>query len=189
MKTRNYLLAIMMILPGTIVFAQKVELNAKASSIEWVGKKVASQHNGNLQFKSGSFELKDDQIVAGNFVVDMSTITNSDIENEGRNQRLIGHLKSDEFFGVDTYPEATFVVNKSTKFSNGKAELSGDITIKGKTEPITFEVIKSGNTFSAKLDIDRSKFDVRYGSDSFFDNLGDNTINDLFTLNIIVEVM
>ena len=98
MKTRNYLLAILMILPGTIILAQKVELNAKASSIEWVGKKVASQHNGNLQFKSGFFELKDDQIVAGNFVVDMSTITNSDIEKEGRNQRLFGQLKSDDFF-------------------------------------------------------------------------------------------
>ena len=175
-----------MILPGTIVFAQKFELNTKASSIEWVGKKVASRHNGNIQFKGGSFDLKDDQIVAGNFVVDMSTITNSDIDNEGRNQRLVGHLKSDDFFGVKTYPEATFVVSKSTKFTQGKATLTGDITIKGKTEPLTFEIHKSGNAFTAKLDIDRSKFDVRYGSDSFFDNLGDNAINNLFTLNIVV---
>lgn len=189
MKTRNNLLAILMILPGTIVFAQKVRLNPEASSIEWVGKKVASQHVGNIQFKSGSIVLKDNQIVEGNFVVDMYTITNSDIENEGRNQRLVEHLKSEEFFGVDTYPEANFVVSNSTKFINGKAEISGYLTVKGKMESVTFEVFKLGDTYSAKLEIDRSKFDVRYGSDSFFDNLGDNAINDLFTLNIKLKVM
>ena len=150
---------------------------------------MASQHNGNIQFKSGSFELKEGQIVAGSFVVDMTTISNADIDNEGRNQRLVGHLKSDDFFGVETYPEATFVVTQGTKFSKGKATLTGNITIKGKTETLTFEVLRSGNEYTAELDIDRSKFDVRYGSDSFFDNLGDNAINDLFTLNIRLKVL
>ena len=139
--------------------------------------------------KSGSLVLDDDQIVAGSFVVDMTTITNADIDNESRNQRLVGHLKSDDFFGVETYPEAIFVVTRGTKFSNGKATLNGNITIKGKSEPVTFEVFRSGNDYTAKLDVDRSKFDVRYGSDSFFDNLGDNAIHDLFTLNIRVRVM
>ena len=189
MKTRNYLLALLMILPGTALFAQKIELDTRASGIEWIGRKATSQHNGNIQFKSGSLVLDDDRIVSGGFVVDMTTITNADIDNESRNQRLVGHLKSDDFFGVETYPEAIFVVTRGTKFSNGKATLNGNITIKGKSEPVTFEVFRSGNDYTAKLDVDRSKFDVRYGSDSFFDNLGDNAIHDLFTLNIRVRVM
>jgi polyisoprenoid-binding protein YceI len=125
-----------------------------------------------------------DKIVAGSFVVDMTSLTNTDLKDEGRNQRLVGHLKSDDFFGVETYPTASFEVDQSTKFSNGKATLTGDITIKDKTERISFEVVKSGDAYTAEVEIDRSKFDVRYGSKSFFNNLGDNAINDIFTLRI-----
>ena len=189
MRTTNYLLAMMFLLPGSILFAQKLEVNTKASSIEWVGKKIASQHHGNIQLKSGYFELQDNRIVAGDFVVDMITITNADIENESRNQRLVDHLKSDDFFGVDEYPTAHFNVSQSSEFINGKSTLKGNITIKGKTEPITFEVLSTGKEYIASLGIDRSKFDVRYGSDSFFENLGDNAIDNIFTLEITLVVM
>jgi polyisoprenoid-binding protein YceI len=89
---------------------------------------------------------------------------------------------------VEKYPTAEFVVSKSSKFSNGKATLSGDITIKGKTERITFDIERAGNKYFAKIHLDRSKFDVRYGSNSFFDNLGDKAINDIFTLDIELAV-
>lgn len=184
MKTKNLVFIVALMLSGNVLFAQKFEVNPEASSIEWVAKKLAYQHHGTVQLKSGNLEMKDDQIDAGNFVVDMSSITVSDIDDQGRNQRLVGHLKSDEFFGVETYPEATFVVTQSSKFSNGKASVTGNLTIKGKTEPVTFEVQRSGQEFTAKMEFDRSKFDVRYGSDSFFDNLGDNAINNIVTLNI-----
>ncbi len=114
----------------------------------------------------------------------MTTITCTDIEDGEYNQKLVGHLKSDDFFGVEKFPTAEFVVKKSTKFKNGKASITGDITIKGKTESLTFEVDNDGSNYKAKIDIDRSKFDVRYGSNSFFDNLGDKVIDDIFTLNI-----
>nr|MDA3843984.1 YceI family protein [Candidatus Kapabacteria bacterium] len=71
-----------------------------------------------------------------------------------------------------------------TKFKNGKATIKGKITIKGKTKNISFIVKRSGNKYKAKIEIDRSKFDVRYGSDSFFDNLGDKAIDDIFTLDV-----
>jgi polyisoprenoid-binding protein YceI len=179
----------MFLLPGSILFAQKLEVNTRASSIEWVGKKIASEHHGNIELKSGNFELQDNRIVAGDFVVDMTTITNADIINESRNQRLVGHLKSDDFFGVKEYPTAHFAVSQSSEFNNGKATLKGNITIKGKTEPITFEVLRTGKEYNARLDLDRSKFDVRYGSDSFFENLGDNAIDNIFILNIKLVVM
>ena len=188
MKTKNIVLALIIILSGNVLLAQKVDVNTKKSTVEWHGKKIGSQHKGNIQLKSGSLELINDKIEAGNFVIDMTTIKNTDLKDEEYNQKLVGHLKSDDFFGVEKYPTARFVVTKSSKFSDGKATISGDITIKGKTEGISFEVVRSGNEYSTKIDIDRSKFDVRYGSDSFFDNLGDKAIDDIFTLSIKLAV-
>ena len=188
MKKLNFVLAFIIMLFGHVIIAQKVTVNTEKSSIEWLGKKIGGQHVGTIQLKSGYIELKDDKIVAGNFVIDMASIKNTDLEDEGYNQKLVGHLKSDDFFGVEKYPTAKFVVTKSSKFSNGKATVTGDITIKGKTESITFEVTKGNNEYSSKIDIDRSKFDVRYGSNSFFDNLGDKAINDIFTLNVKLAI-
>lgn len=188
MKTLNFVLVLAILLSSNVTFAQKVEVNTKKSSVEWLGKKIGGKHEGNIQVKSGYFEFYNDKIIAGNIVIDMTTIKNTDQEDQGYNQKLIGHLKSDDFFGVSKYPTAKFVVTNSSKFSNGKATVTGDITIKGKTEPISFEIVKAGNEYSAKIDVDRSKFDVRYGSNSFFDNLGDKAIDDIFTLNIKLVV-
>ena len=188
MKTLNLVLALVILLSSNVLFAQKLEVNTKKSSVEWLGKKIGGQHEGTIQVKSGSFELKNDKIVAGNFVVDMTSITNTDLEDKGYNQKLVGHLKSDDFFGVEKFPEANFTITKSSKFSDGKATVTGNVTIKGKTEMRTFDVVKTGNEYTAKIDIDRSKFDVRYGSNSFFDNLGDKAIADVFTLEIKLAV-
>ena len=189
MKTNVFVLASVMLMTGSLIFAQKAEVNTKKSSVEWIGKKIGSQHEGYIQLKSGSFELKDDQIIAGNFVVDMTSISNTDLQNENYNQKLLGHLKSDDFFSVEKYPTATFEIMQSSKFSKGKATVSGDITIKGKTESISFEVVRAVKEYTAEIDIDRSKFDVRYGSNSFFDNLGDKAIDDIFTLNIRLVII
>lgn len=184
MKTKNFVLAFMILLTSNAMFAQKVEVNTKTSTIEWLGKKIGGQHEGNILLKSGLLELKNEQISDGSFVIDMNSITCSDLEDPGYNQKLVGHLKSDDFFGVEKYPTANFVVTQSSKFSNGKATIMGNITIKGKTERISFEVDRAGNEYTAKIDMDRSKFDIRYGSNSFFDNLGDKAIDDIFTLEI-----
>ena len=118
----------------------------------------------------------------------MTSITNNDLKNEGYNQKLVGHLKSDDFFGVEKFPTASFEVTQSSKFSNGKATLTGDITIKGTTESISFDAVRAGNEYTAEIEIDRSKFDVRYGSKSFFKDIGDKAIDDIFTLNVKLVV-
>jgi polyisoprenoid-binding protein YceI len=87
----------------------------------------------------------------------MTSITNTDLKDEGYNQKLFGHLKSDDFFGVEKYPTATFEVTKSAKFMNGKASGTGKLTIKGKTEEITFDVSKNGAEYVAQVEVDRSK--------------------------------
>jgi len=188
MKTINIVLISIVLLSGNLLFAQKFEVNTKTSSVKWTGKKIGRQHEGNIQLKSGALELNNDKIVAGNFVVDMTTITNTDMENEEYNQKLVGHLKSDAFFGVEQYPTAGFVITQGSEFSNGKATITGEITIKDITESISFEVLRAGKEFSSKIEIDRAKFDVRYDSNSFFDNLGDKAIDDIFILDITLVV-
>lgn len=188
MRTKTIVFAFALMLAGMATFAQKSEVNTEKSTIEWLGKKIGGQHDGFISVKSGYLESSDDKISAGKIIVDMTSITNTDLKDDGLNQRLVGHLKSDDFFGVETYPTAKFVVTESSKFSSGKARLKGDITIKGKTETIEFDVEREGNVYTATIDLDRSKFDVRYGSKSFFDNLGDKAINDIFNLKIKLVV-
>jgi len=184
MKTSIFIIAVSALLISPLTYGQKMDVNVKNSTVEWVGRKIGSSHDGNIHIKSGSLQLENGNITAVNIVMDMTTITNNDLKNPGSNAKLVGHLKSDDFFGVDNYPTASFKLTRSSGFSNGKARLTGDLTIKGKTESISFEVVRDGDAYLATIDIDRSKFDVRYGSDSFFDNLGDRAIDDLFTLYV-----
>jgi len=184
MKKLKIILAVAFLMTGFVLNAQNLKVNSEKSSITWIGKKVGGEHNGNIKLKSGDFEIKGDQIVSGYFVIDMESMTNNDLTSEEYNQKLIGHLKSDDFFGADKFPTATLKLSKAGKFVDNKAVVEGELTIKGKTNPISFEVKKVGNTYTASIIVDRSKYDVRYGSKSFFDNLGDKYINDEFTLDV-----
>lgn len=183
MKTIKTLALLLLVATFTLT-AQKSTINTSKSTVKWTGNKVGGSHNGDIKVKSGAFVFKGGNIASGEVVIDMNTITCADLTNEGANQKLVGHLKSDDFFGVDKFPTSTFKVTKATKFNNGKATLTGVLTIKGKSETISFDVIKKANTYSAQLKVDRSKYNVRYGSKSFFDNLGDNFIDDIFILDI-----
>jgi len=164
--------------------AQEVKIDVEKSSIQWLGKKVGGEHNGTIQLKSADIEMMDNKLQKGSFVIDMSTIKNLDIEDETYNQKLVGHLNSDDFFAVVKYPTAKLEITEEAEFVDGKAMVTGMITIKGTTREISFVANKNPNTLSARIIIDRSKFNVRYGSNSFFDNLGDKAIDDNFTLDI-----
>jgi polyisoprenoid-binding protein YceI len=184
MKTTNYLLAIVFTISSLGLFAQTQKVNSEKSTINWLGKKIGGQHEGLIKLKSGVLEEKGGEIVSGSFVIDMTSLTNTDLTDSDYNQKLVGHLKSDDFFGVEKFPTATLNITKATKFSNGKASVTGNLTIKGKTEPITFDFVKKENNYTAKIEVDRSKFGVKYGSTSFFDSLGDKAIDDIFILDI-----
>jgi polyisoprenoid-binding protein YceI len=165
-------------------FAGEASLNAKKSKLEWIGKKalISDKHNGTINIKSGGIVFKKGEPVSGNVVVDMTTIKNLDLTNEKYNKKLVGHLKSDDFFSVDKFKEAKINI-KSFKKKGKSIVGSGDLTIKGKTHPATFtaeKIMKNGKVtgLKAKLTFDRSLYDVRYGSGKFFDNLGDKMIAD-----------
>lgn len=184
MKTIVHLFLFAFMIAGTSLTAQNVKVDTKKSTIHWLGKKITCQHDGYIQLQSGELSLKDGNITGGTFVIDMNSMTNEDLESQEYKDKLMGHLKSDDFFSVETYPTASLTITEATPFTQDIATVYGKFTIKGTTEPVKFEVKREGKTYTSKLDIDRSKFDVRYGSNSFFDNLGDKAIDDIFTLNI-----
>jgi len=158
-------------------------INTEESSIVWTGKKVTGQHSGTINIKSGSLDFDHGALKGGKIVIDMISIKCTD-PGKG-SKKLDGHLKSDDFFGVPNHPTAeltiTDVKNGQTK---GSYTITADITIKGTTKQITFNADVNDEVTNAKLVIDRTDFDIRYGSGSFFDDLGDKTIYDDFELVI-----
>jgi polyisoprenoid-binding protein YceI len=188
MKTIKIFITGMILLASASIFAQNYTVDVQKSSIKWFATKVTGKHNGSINLKSGAMSLKDGRFVSGTFVIDMNTIVNEDLTDAGYNQKLVGHLKSDDFFGVATYPEAKLEIVKSTAFKDNKAIVQANLTIKGKTNMITFDAIKSGQNYQAKIVVDRSKYDVKYGSTSFFEGLGDKAISNEFTLDVDLAV-
>ncbi|OAB81702.1 YceI family protein [Cochleicola gelatinilyticus] len=160
-------------------------IDIKESTIEWKGKKVLGSHNGTINLQSGYLEIENEQLTGGEFVVDMTSINVMDLEGEGK-EKLEGHLKSDDFFGIETYPTAKLVIKNATKNADGYL-VNGDLTIKGETHPVNFDMDMGTDFASTTLKVDRTKFGVRYGSGSFFDNLGDNTISDTFELKVTLK--
>lgn len=159
----------------------KKEIKVENSKIVWKGYKVTGSHEGLISIKSGNLEFNEDKLTGGAFVIDMSTIICTDLEGEYKG-KLEGHLKSDDFFGVEKFPTATLIFTKVKATSKNSYEVKGDLTIKGKTETVLFNLSVYGNKANASLKIDRTKFDVRYGSTSFFDDLKDKAIYDEFDL-------
>lgn len=159
----------------------KKEIIIENSKIAWKGYKVTGSHQGTINLKSGSLTFTDDKLTDGEFTINMATITNTDLEGEYKG-KLEGHLKSDDFFGVEKNPTAILIFKKVKSTGKNSYKVTGDLTIKGITNTVTFDLSVYGNKANASLKIDRTKYDVKYGSTSFFDNLKDKAIYDEFDL-------
>lgn len=161
------------------------KVNPSASKIEWTARKVTGKHNGIVNIKEGNLKIKDGILLGGSFTVDMTSITNLDLTGEYKS-KLEGHLKSDDFFGVAQYPTATLVIRQANAKGNGNFDVKGDLTIRGITQPVQFTTLLTpdGKRYkgTANITIDRSLFNVKYGSGKFFEGLGDKTIYDEFDL-------
>jgi polyisoprenoid-binding protein YceI len=172
----------------------RASVDTDASEVAWTGKKITgSGHNGTIGIKEGVIYVYDDQLWGANMVIDKTEIVVLDITDPEMNARLKGHLESDDFFSVATYPEANLEIVKFESIE-GAAEgqpnyrVSGNLTIKDITHSLAFDaIVNHGNGIInayADFDIDRSLYEVRFGSGRFFDNLGDNMINDNINLKI-----
>ena len=160
----------------------EMEINTTESSINWLAKKVTGQHEGNINLISGNLEMTENKISGGSFKVDMTSIIVTDLSGEYKG-KLEGHLKSKDFFGIEKFPIASLAIKKAIMKTENHHEVTAELTIKGITNPITFDMHVENNEAMAKLSIDRTKYDIRYRSNSFFDNLGDIAINNEFELD------
>lgn len=177
--------------PTAAVETYKVQ--PQLSTLGWTGKKVGGQHVGTIELKDGTVQVKGSQIVGGTFVADMASLKNTDLTDADYNAKLVGHLKSEDFFGVEKNPTATFVITSIKPLkgdaAGNNATITGNLTIKGKTNPLSFPAkvgVKNGvAAATGTATIDRSKYDVKYGS-TFFGAAADKAIDDNFQLSFNV---
>lgn len=159
------------------------EVNIKSSNVFWKGEKVTGSHEGNISLKSGVLKFDDKKLVGGNIVINMNTIYCTDLSGEYKS-KLEGHLKSNDFFGVEEYPEAILKITKVRSKGKSKYACTADLTIKGITKEIKFEAELGKGDAKTNIVIDRTKFNVKYGSGSFFKGLGDKMIYDEFEISV-----
>ena len=183
MRRTLLLFALSALLVSNIDTQSKLNADTEKTKLLWLGEKVTGQHNGTINLKSGWLNWQDNKIVSGEFLIDMASLKDAD-----GSANLEGHLKSDDFFGVEKFPTAKLVLTGSTAFDKGTGVVKGTLTIKDMTNPVEFKSTMQkkddGVWFFANIVVDRTKYNVRYGSGSFFDNLGDKTIYDEFKLKV-----
>ena len=183
------ILSIIALFVAAVAMGQVKKLHLQASNLQWEAKKVVGAgHKGTLTFSSGEFTYKNNELVGGSFVVDMNTLTVTDEDMDAKGKaKLEEHLKSDDFFAVKKFPTATLKLKTVTKTQAGyKAE--GDLTIKGITKPVTVELLRTAaDGFASTVVINRTQYDIKYGSGSFFSNLGDKAIEDNCTIHTFVK--
>jgi len=174
---------------ASVGFAANYVADTSASSLEWKGSKVTGFHEGTVQLKSGMLHFADGKIEGGSFEIDLTTINTTDLSG-GRKKKLDGHLRSDDFFSVDNFPTARLEVVKATPQADGGFDIEGPLTVKGITRPVTFDATleEDGDSLRAtgKVVVDRAKYNVRFRSGSFFQNLGDKLIYDDFEVDVEV---
>ncbi|WP_425076927.1 YceI family protein [Psychroserpens sp. S379A] len=178
--------------------SEKYTVNVAESTIEWKGFKPTGTHNGTISLDNGVFKTDDGKLQSGTFLIDMTSIIVTDLEAGDGKEDLEAHLKGtveekeDHFFDVTKFPTAAFEITGTESLAAGKTKLSGNLSIKGQKHNISFPVTITNNGDQITIEsepftIDRTKWNVNYGSKSIFDNLGDRFINDDIELKINIK--
>lgn len=170
--------------------AASYKVDAEHSKLTWLAKKITGQHSGTINVSTGSLNVDNNVLKGGSFDLDTKSIAVTDITDKESNAKLLGHLRSDDFFAVEKFDKAKFVITSATAKGGGLYDVKGNLTIKGITNEVSFpanvKIDNSKLTATAKIIVDRTKYGIKYASKSFFENLGDKTIYDDFELNILL---
>jgi polyisoprenoid-binding protein YceI len=186
MKNLKTIAIALLVAVSTIATAQTKKVDASKSTVAWIGKKVTGQHNGTINLKEGALVFKKKKLKGGTFTVDMTSINTTDLTGEYKG-KLDGHLKADDFFGTDKYPTSKLDFKLISDNGDNTYNVTANLTIKDVTAPVNFKITVKGNVATTTLKIDRTKYGIKYGSGSLFDNLGDKTINDEFQLDVTLQ--
>lgn len=167
--------------------AQNYRLDLSASTFGWHAEKVIGAHDGFININRGEFSVKDGKIESGRFSIDMNSITNTDLTGSF-NEMLVNDLKSSNFFDSEKFPISTFEITKTEQSTDGSTKITGNLTIKDIKREIEFNTqitfTENTATATAEFQIDRTLWDIRYRSGSFFENIGDKAVDDLFTVKL-----
>ena len=184
-----------------LTYADSYKVDVDSSSIQWIGRKVTGEHDGNLEILYGNIrrylDTKNTEVIRGNIVIDMTTITNKDIENKQYQKYLVDHLKDEDFFDVAHFSKSELRILSNDPISitdnSNNTKITAEITIKGITKKIEFPVkIEFFDDFAiatGTINIDRTLFGIRYKSKSYFPDMGDYFIYDDFTLNFSIKAI
>jgi polyisoprenoid-binding protein YceI len=164
------------------------KVDKDSSKLSWTAKKATGDHNGEVKVSNGQFVIDNNVLKGGSFDIDLNTITDADVTDKASNEKLVSTLKSENFFYTEKFPKASFVISSAKKTTGNQYDVKGKLTIKGITNDVSFPatVAVSGKKLSAtaKITIDRTKYDIKFRSKSFFENLGDKVIYDDFDINV-----
>lgn len=171
-----------------MTFVPPVTVSKTESSVTWHASKVTGSHFGKVPISDAKLDYTNGKITGGSFEMDMSNLTVEDITDAGSNQKLTGHLKSDDFFSVAKFPKAMMKIT-NVKTTDGKTyEITANLTIKGVTTPVTFPAtlaMANGKMVTtAEIKFDRTKYDIKYRSGSYFEDLADKLIYDEVKLDV-----
>ena len=172
------------------------ELDAESSLIGWSGRNLKYAHRGKVALKSGNIKVEDGRIVNGKIVLDMTSIKDEDLTDEMWRAVLESHLKSTDFFDTEKYGEASFEIIEAEIIPEALGGtpnyiLKGNLTIKDVTRPFEFAALIAAMgegvlNGQAHFDLDRTLWNVRYGSEKFFEKLGMHLVNDIISLDIFL---
>lgn len=191
--------------PTTIEFANSVDpingefpVDVGQSSIEWIGRNLASRHHGSLRISGGYFHFENGLPTRGRAELDMNSIEAADIQSPQMRKVLDDHLKSHDFFDSERFPVgvvelAQIRVSDSAASSLPNMQVEGSLTLKDVKNPIsiaaTHSLTAEGRWIAqAHFDIDRTEWDVIYGSSRYFRSLGQHLVHDLISLQIKIVV-
>lgn len=164
------------------------QVDSKNSQLLWTARKVTGAHTGTITISGGTLNVENKALQGGSFKLDTRSIAVTDIKDADGNAKLTGHLKSDDFFAVEKFPAADFTITGIKPHGNNQYDVTGKLTIKGITNDVSFPatvvIDKEKLTANAKVKVDRTKYDIKYRSKNYFENLGDKAIYDDFDLDI-----
>jgi len=154
----------------TILYAQeRLPINTSKSEVKWTGEYTFyfGGHNGTISFKEGYFIKTDGKITGGEFLIDMNSIVNLDIDNEEGNKGIVDHLKNEDFFDVKKHPTSKLTITETAYHDKTHLQVDANLTIKGTTLPIQFqaEVNFEKLQMVTKFKIDRTRWGINYNSD------------------------
>ena len=164
----------------------KFKIQKSSSTVNWTGKKVLGLHTGTINVADGYIDFSEEGIKNGEVVIDMTTFIITDIDDPKTNEKFLAHLQNDDFFSVDKFKTAKLLITDSVKKGSNTFLLKGNLTIKDITNPVSFtatvEVFTDFLHSMGEIVIDRTLYNIRYGSGKFLQNLGDSLIYDDFVL-------